>query len=1576
MVSLGTPVYVSVRALTNHLGPDIAKGLSGSNRTAQRYGESLGAAFSKGFSRGVDVNAFHRVANGINSMVPGAEQARKSFATLVRTSYTLGTALTGIVGGASAAVSAIGALGGAAIGAASTMSVLGNAIFALGAGFASVKLATSGIGGALNKLKQQTSSAAAANTRSALQAVRDSQARELAARRVEDAERALARVIEANRDRLIDANQDVADAQNELNAAIRAGREELQQLGFAAEDAAINEQRAAIELERARETLARVQDLPPNSRARREAELAYAEAELNYRKAKDANADLAKEQDRLAKSGVNGLDSVVDARDALAEAEVDRSKTIIDALRDQEDAERNLAEAKADAANVDDRQDAAGAGPAAGVAAAGAAWDEGLNAAQRKFALFINSLQPQFDELSRIASEAFLPKLQTAIQTLMDKAYPVVAVGIGVVASAMGDAAISLADVITEGQNLDKLATLFDSSAVLIRLFGESLGSVYDILMSILTGVAPLAEEFFGWLNDELQTFADHLNSPEGKAELIEFFDKAAYSARLFGDIFGNVMQGIGGIINANIGPGTGGAILLEYFKTATADWGSSTGMNQFFIDVANNATSVFDAVGELVDILGRLGTNENIGKAFDVLVEHAPALENILQTTINAAPQLAELVGTITEIVSALADTGAMQVFFETLNNILTPVLDFVKDPANKEFLDYWGRVFAMFSAVGFVLALAGTGIKITAGILTGVLGPIGNVVNAGKGLAGMFSKIKPKGLGDDLLKVGDDFDKTGKKKDGFIDNLKTFDGKMKETGGKTGIFRGAIAGIGTAFAPLGGVLARVGGGFAALGRGLMGVMLGPVGIVIGVIAALVGLFMLLYNTNDQFKKDMDKVWADLSKTFADAGAQIMEALQPLIPVFMDIVDAIVPLITTLVTALVPIITTLVSAIVPLVTILITALVPVFSFLADLLAKAVPIIASVLTVIIQVLAGILTVVVNVLTAVIVWIIGAITGFGENWSNFWDGIFQFFSDVWDNIVNFVEDAVQFLVDIFLNWTIYGIIIKNWEAIVQFFSDVWANIMGFFDAAFKWIDQYVIQPMILAFQAVGEAFEVVGAFIGDVWKDIQDAIDKAYRWIDANVFKPIRDAIAMVQLAFQTAGLLIQQAWKTMQDALSNAWKWIDEHVFNPIKYAVGLVQQAFENVAEGVRIAWDGIKKAAASPINFVIDTVYNNGLLPFWNNIADALNLKDLKLKRANSIAFASGGVMPGYSPGKDIHKFYSPTGGYLHLSGGEAIMRPEWTRAVGGPAAVERMNRAARRGQAFASGGVYSAAQAPVRRFASGGVLDFVGDTIDNLAKMSKVVADFFADPVAAVKKNLIDGVIKPLTSGSNDSMFQKLVNQVPVSIANNIGNVVKGFFGSAPSARGGGSGMGWQAMWNIAKAQFPNATLNSAYRPGARTVNGGQSYHSLGRAIDLPARMDIFNWLKGAFPNSKELIFSPAGARQLLNGREHLWTGAVKAQHYNHVHWAMANGGTVYPTRDGSIVRVAEAGKPERVEPLDPNGLSDRDKAMIEHLAGGGRGDTTIYVTQLPNEDGEQLARRISQLISSDMRMGATI
>jgi uncharacterized membrane protein YkoI len=146
-----------------------------------------------------------------------------------------------------------------------------------------------------------------------------------------------------------------------------------------------------------------------------------------------------------------------------------------------------------------------------------------------------------------------------------------------------------------------------------------------------------------------------------------------------------------------------------------------------------------------------------------------------------------------------------------------------------------------------------------------------------------------------------------------------------------------------------------------------------------------------------------------------------------------------------------------------------------------------------------------------------------------------------------------------------------------------------------------------------------------------------------------------------------------------------------------------------------------------------------------------------------------ATGTVLSGYTPGRDVHDFRSRTGGRLLLSGGEAIMRPEFARAVS-PAWVHGANRAARQGgvggvqsfvartaprasgaegragdgSRFASGGVYgrprvapswsvprSPGPRPTQRFAAGGVYDNTPETATEMnrlitAEMSRRMSD----------------------------------------------------------------------------------------------------------------------------------------------------------------------------------------------------------------------------------------------------------
>jgi hypothetical protein len=85
-------------------------------------------------------------------------------------------------------------------------------------------------------------------------------------------------------------------------------------------------------------------------------------------------------------------------------------------------------------------------------------------------------------------------------------------------------------------------------------------------------------------------------------------------------------------------------------------------------------------------------------------------------------------------------------------------------------------------------------------------------------------------------------------------------------------------------------------------------------------------------------------------------------------------------------------------------------------------------------------------------------------------------------------------------------------------------------------------------------------------------------------------------------------------------------------------------------------------------------------------------------------------------------------------------------------------------------------------------------------------------------------------------------------------------------------------------------------------------------------------------------------------------------------------LAQGGVVSPSRGGTLAVIGEAGRSERVEPLDPQGLSKRDRAMIQMLAGGSGGTgnvINVYPSQGMNES--ELASIISRQIAFQLRRG---
>jgi hypothetical protein len=417
-------------------------------------------------------------------------------------------------------------------------------------------------------------------------------------------------------------------------------------------------------------------------------------------------------------------------------------------------------------------------------------------------------------------------------------------------------------------------------------------------------------------------------------------------------------------------------------------------------------------------------------------------------------------------------------------------------------------------------------------------------------------------------------------------------------------------------------------------------------------------------------------------------------------------------------------------------------------------------------------------------------------------------------------------------------------------------------------AFEWVFGHVIRPMInmgkVLFGVIGAAVQVMAGLF-QIWLKIAGA---AWSALYNNVIKPIWNKIKPI---FELFGTFIQ----------------------------VYVLPKFKEQVAKLGKI-WDALVGALKAPVKVIVDVVLNKGILAAYNRIAKFFKVKPDDVKVDLPKGFARGGRITGPGTGTSDQV-------PIWASAGEHMWTAAEVQAVGGHNAMVGLRRAALNGNllpGFRHGGAIG-----------DGFGDFLKKAVKKGSDIIGGVTDFFTDPAGTLKK-LADNLLKILPD--RDHGFFKAITGMPRRALGLLVDKVKGLFrgGQDEGNPTGGEGNtlgGSQGMIRILRGPFPGLPLNSGFRPGARTLSGNVSYHARNRAVDVPPRMDVFEWIRRGFPQSRELIFSPAGARQIHNGGPHFYKGAVRNQHYDHVHWAYDEGGMLPP---GLSTAFNGTGAPEAV------------------------------------------------------------
>ena len=319
----------------------------------------------------------------------------------------------------------------------------------------------------------------------------------------------------------------------------------------------------------------------------------------------------------------------------------------------------------------------------------------------------------------------------------------------------------------------------------------------------------------------------------------------------------------------------------------------------------------------------------------------------------------------------------------------------------------------------------------------------------------------------------------------------------------------------------------------------------------------------------------------------------------------------------------------------------------------------------------------------------------------------WHALSAAFQWGWENVIRPVWDAMViaavWLRDSLIG-PVFGVLRSAWVAVGDGFRWVYDNIVrpvfqAFIDFA-SWLRDSVIDPV---FGALRAAWHGVGTGMRWVYDNVirptLDAFVKFNVWVRDSLVKPvfgaIRHAVHMVGQGFRNAWeKVIRPAWNAMGRGVAHVADKMVKPAFHGMQRALDTLKGWFSRTVDAIGRTWERIKNLTKAPIKWVVDVVYNKGIRPAWNAVGKLVGLDELPEHK-----FARGGILPGYTPGRDPYTFIEPTTGMrIGLSGGEAVIRPEATRVLGEDW-VDGVNAAARMGGAqgvkrwlggFADGGV----------------------------------------------------------------------------------------------------------------------------------------------------------------------------------------------------------------------------------------------------------------------------------------------
>jgi TP901 family phage tail tape measure protein len=301
----------------------------------------------------------------------------------------------------------------------------------------------------------------------------------------------------------------------------------------------------------------------------------------------------------------------------------------------------------------------------------------------------------------------------------------------------------------------------------------------------------------------------------------------------------------------------------------------------------------------------------------------------------------------------------------------------------------------------------------------------------------------------------------------------------------------------------------------------------------------------------------------------------------------------------------------------------------------------------------------------------------------------------------------------------------------------------------------------------------------------VIKPIWTLVGAIFSFVYQNVIRPIWVGLKLDWMILQAAlqylyDNVIRPIWQAIGSVIETVYHSAMEPIWAAFKLALAGLKDAFSGAVSGIQTAWNVLEKVFGTPIEFVIRTVLNNGLIKGINDLLKVVGISGIpNVPDPNLPTFATGGYVPGTGTGDTVHALLTP---------GEGVLTANATRTLGGAAGIQALNAAL----GGSGGGPTMLGGMPA--FGLGGLVSDIISGIGHAASSAwNAVSNVVLGGLRAGASAFFDDVVKPLVNliPNAPDGTPGLAKQTVMGFVSTLENDLLTFFGAkdASAPKGGG-------------------------------------------------------------------------------------------------------------------------------------------------------------------------------------------